>query len=124
VHGRIPLRVGLNLLSLGIFGYLHHLEVYLCPFVPRPAETMLSQVICDNPQKQAHCGNLRGPGVHESYHVFCDFSPRRDSLGPPPNIPIEAFNMCALVARLRFKMVPIILSTVFGEQLHLLQPLA
>ena len=33
----------------------------------------------------------------------------------PPDIPIEAFNMCAFVASLPFKMVVIILGTVFGE---------
>jgi len=34
-----------------------------------------------------------------------------------PSLPIDAFNLCGIVANLQFRMVPISIATVFGKWL-------
>ena len=83
MYHRIPYCVDLDLVFLHIFGHLHHVEVYPCLFVPRPAKMISSQDICPDPQKQANCGVLRGPIICESWHVDRNLFPACDSLGTP-----------------------------------------
>ena len=60
------------------------LRYAMATFAPLLSDTILSQNICDNIQKQVSCGISRDPGVGEIGVVTCGvFSPACNVLGPP-----------------------------------------